>query len=164
MAKIDTVHDDASLRLGVSRNLLIPVWLGTPEVVHMRILGRAVHGVVARYGTSFGWFNVVVSGRPVFSDAVRDELVKILKDPRHHALATAHVVMIPGLAGAAVRAFLSTVSLLGRVRWPDKTFSEPRAAAQWIAPLLDKSGREAWSADQVLTAQAEMTLKLASTG
>jgi hypothetical protein len=164
MAKIEIVHDDASLRLGVSRNLLVPVWLGSPEVVHMRILGRALHGIVGRYGASFAWFDVIVSGKPVFSDAVRDELVKILKDPRHQALATAHVVMIPGLTGAAVRAFLSTVSLLGRVRWPDKTFSEPRVASQWIAPILNQNGREAWSSDQVLAAQAEVTQRLASTG
>ncbi len=157
MATTDLLHDDASFRLGVRKNLVVPVWSNTPEVAHIRAFGRALAAVHATHGKAFGVFDVVVAGKPNVGDDTRDELLGILKDPRFDGHVAAHVVLIPGFQGAAVRAFLSTVSLVSRMRTVSKFFGEVREAAAWIAPHLSQGGREAWSARDVLEAVAVVT-------
>ena len=61
------------------------------------------------------------------------------------AQGAAHVILASGFTGTAVRAFMSTVILLGRPAVPNKVFSEPSAAAAWHLPLLAQ-GTEAWTA------------------
>jgi hypothetical protein len=163
MPRTDIVHDDEVLRMGVSRNLVVCAWANAPEVEHIRSLSRAAQGTIGRYKEHRAFLNLVVTGTPRFSDAVRDELVKFIRDTRLQGQGMAHVVSIPGIAGATVRAFLSTVMLLARPVATHKVFSELAPAAAWLVPKLTTGG-EAWTSAGVLAAAADTTGKGPASG
>ena len=150
------MHEDATLRLGVSRNLLIMAWSSTPESPQLRALTRAIASLATKHRHDCGTLNLVVAGIPRFTEEVRDELVKILRDPRHQVRASAHVVLTEGLAGVTTRAFLSTVTLLARSTTPHKVLGDVKQAATWMAPLLS-AGSVQWSVDDIVAAQGEVT-------
>jgi hypothetical protein len=156
MARTEIVHADDVLRLGVSRNLLVCAWSSAPDLEHVRSLTRAVHALGNRYHDHRAILDLVVTGTPRFSDGVRDELVRFLRDPRQQGQGGAHVVAIGGIAGTTVRAFLSTVMLLARPTMPHKVFGDISSAATWLVPRLT-TGTEAWTAAAVLTVAAEVT-------
>jgi len=156
MGITDIVHDDHVLRLGLCRNVVIPAWFNPPTVAHVRAMGRAIDNLARRHGPDFGMFDVIVEGTPKFSDDVRHELGKLVADPKSQGHGAAHVLVLPGFAGVAVRAFLSTIFLVSRGASPNKVFAELRAGAAWLAPRLS-TGREAWTTDEILAAQAEVT-------
>ena len=155
MARTEIVHDDACLRLGVCRNLVVNAWLESPTGIHAKAMGKAILDTATRSRMNFGVLNAIVAGTPRFTDDFRDEIVKVLRDPRVQGSGSAHIVTLGGFGGVAVRAFLSTVLLLGRSASPNKVFSDPRAAAVWLAPLLSTGG-ERWTSEEILTAYAEV--------
>jgi hypothetical protein len=75
---------------------------------------------------------------------VRNETIRMMKQTELFNLGSAHVILVGGFTGTAVRAFMSTTILLSRPRRPNKVFGEPEAAAAWLAPLLARGG-EPWS-------------------
>ena len=149
MLLFQTIHQEATFRLCVSENLLVAVWTEAPELEQMRAFGRALRALLSKHGRRTGSINLILSGTPRFTDTVRAEAVRLMKDPRLQSSCTAHIVLVGGLAGAAARAFLSTVVLLGRPATPSKVFGETRTAAIWLAPLLSQAGG-AWSIDQLV--------------
>jgi hypothetical protein len=154
-AQIEIVHHDPTLRAGISRNLFICIWTGTPEVAHVRVMRRSFQTLVTRYRERFGFLDVVVSGTPRFTDEVRNEVVRLIRDPNLQGRGSAHVILLPGLGGTTTRAFLSTVLLLGRSSTPAKVFGELSGGAAWLAPIVTDGG-EVWSAEEVLSAEAEL--------
>ncbi len=162
MPRTEIVHEDATLRLGVSRNLLVFAWSGTPESEHIRTLSRVHHTLAGRYHEHLAALDLVVTGTPRFTDPLRDELVRLVRDPRLQGKGTAHVVSMGGLTGATVRAFISTVILLARPAAPNKVFSEVAPAAAWLVPMLTTGG-EAWNTAGVLSVVADVTGKVAAT-
>lgn len=89
-------------------------------------------------------FNVVLSGKPDFSTEVRAETARVSALNDTFTLATAHVVLVDGLVGAAVRAFLSTSTLLAKPISPTKVFGAIAPASDWMLAHLEPSG-EAWT-------------------
>lgn len=157
MPRTEIVHEDATLRLGVSRNLLIVAWLGTPESAQLRALGRARAALATKHKADVGSLDVVLAGiLPRFTQEIRDEVVQMLRDARLQGLGSAHVALAEGLSGVTTRAFLSTATLLAHSSTPHRVFSELRPAATWLAPLL-AAGSVPWSVDDILAAQAEVT-------
>jgi hypothetical protein len=155
MPRTEKVHEDATLRMGRLKNLLVFAWFGPPEVVHVRALGRELQALSTRYRGEIAALDLLVSGTPSFKDEARDELVRLLRDPRKEGRGAAHVVEVGGLAGAAVRAFLSTVLLLARPARPNKVFADITPAATWLLPHLWRAG-EAWSVADVVAAAEEV--------
>ena len=143
MAELAIVHTDAILRVLTSRNVQVNVWSNAPTVEQIRIFGRSGVSLARRNPRGAGLINLMLKGTPSFSEEVRDETIKLMKQGSFR-LGTAHVVLLGGLTGSAVRAFMSTVTLLARSPVPNKVFGEPEAAAAWLAPLLAQ-GAEAWS-------------------
>ncbi len=158
MPRTEIVFEDATLRICSSRNLVVSAWSSTPEPDHLRTLNRALHAQDGKYREHRALLDLVVTGTPRFTDKVRDELVRLLRDPRAQGKGTAHVVTVGGLAGATVRAFLSTVMLLARPEAPNKVFGEVAPAANWLVPLLTTGG-EAWTTANVLAVVADVTGK-----
>ena len=144
MAALETVHADTTFRIFRSRNIQLNVWKDAPRSEHMREFRRigAVHN--RRHPQGSGLINMILSGTPSFSSEVRDETVKLMKETSMFRLGTAHVVLVGGLSGTSVRAFLSTVMLLGRPPLPNKVFGDMNSAAGWLAPRLAESA-EVWS-------------------
>jgi hypothetical protein len=163
MPRTEIVHDDAVLRMVVSRNLIVCAWADAPGVEHIRSVSRVAHGVVSRYKEHRAFLNLAHAGTPRFSDAVRDELVKLIRDTRLQGQGTAYVVSIPGIAGATVRAFLSTVMLVARPIATHKVFGDLAPAAAWLVPKLTTGG-EAWTSTGVLAVAADATGKAPARG
>jgi hypothetical protein len=157
LPRVEIVHEDPMLRLGVCRNFLIIAWLGNPESAQLRAIGRARAAMTTKHKADVGTMNVVLGGiLPRFTEEVRAEVVQLLKDARLQGLGTADVVLAPGLAGVTTRAFLSTSALVARSTTPHRVFGELRPAASWLAPLL-AAGSVPWSVEEILAAQAEVT-------
>jgi hypothetical protein len=95
--------------------------------------------------------SIAASVAPRFSDAMREELVKLLKDPKIQGVGAAHVVDIPGLSGTAVRTFISTVLLVARPGAPHKVFGKISEGAAWLVPLLSNEGQP-WTAAEIVAA------------
>jgi hypothetical protein len=151
MATVEIVHADATLRIGVCRNLFVLAWTGPPEAPHLRVMAKALQALAAKHDNDMAVLDVIVSGRPLFTDEVRDGLVRVLRDPRTQGRASAHVIEIGGLAGVTTRAFLSTAFLLARSPSPNKVFGDVASGAAWLAPILSK-GSQAWSAAEMVAA------------
>lgn len=144
MAALETVHTDATFRIFCSRNLQVNIWADAPTITQMRAFGRFGAAHARRHPRGAGLINLITSGTPSFSEEVRDATVKLMKEPDMFRLGAAHVVLLDGLKGSAVRAFLSTMMLIGRPPIPNKVFSDAESAARWLGPQL-APGAEAWS-------------------
>lgn len=155
MAELETVHTDATLRIVTARNVQVNVWSNAPTLEQMRVFGRVGAALARQHARGSALINVIVGGTPSFSEPVRDETVKLMKQAELYNLGSAHIILVSGFTGTAVRAFMSTAILLGRPHRPNKVFGEPEAAAAWLAPLL-APGAEPWSQAKIaaLVAQA----------
>ncbi len=96
--------------------------------------------------------DLIVSGTPRFDDDARKGITKLIADGALNPVGGAHVMLIPGVAGSAVRAFMSTALLLARPAAPHKAFGELPAAAAWLAPKLASATGEAWTAAEIVEA------------
>lgn len=150
MPALEPVHVDATFRIFSARNVQVNVWADAPTVEQMRAFGRAGAAHARRHPGGAALLNLITSGTPSFSEAVRDETVRLMKLPDVYRLGAAHLVLLAGFKGTAVRAFLSTVMLLGRPPVPNKVFGDAESAAAWMMPLL-APGAEAWSPEEIVS-------------
>lgn len=149
--------ENATARIAISRNVVTAIWFDAPRVkTELREMERAGKRVQAQYKQGSALFNVIVSGTPSFSQEVRDEVTRITADDTLFNLASAHVLLVDGLVGSAVRAFLSTALLLSRTKTPNKVFANVKTSAGWVCERLT-AGSESWKVED-LVAFVEGTL------
>jgi hypothetical protein len=141
----DVLYEDPTLRVWALRDLLGVAWFEAPTREQMVELQRLAKARARTHPKGVGLFQLVVRGTPRFTDDVRAEVDRITKE-NTFARGSAHIILVQGLAGAAARAFLSTVLLVRRSSIPAKVFSDLDAAAAWCAREIEP----AWHADQVL--------------
>lgn len=144
------VHADETLRILTARNLFVVVWSDAPTVKQMQQMARAASAHRRAHPRGTAMLNVVRGGTPSFESAVRDEARRLTSDG-YFTLAVAHVVLLGGLVGAAVRAFFSTIVLLGRPKEPTHVFGDAGAALGWLADRL-ATGGERWTRDDLQAA------------
>ena len=144
MAELETVHTDSTLRIVTARNVQVNVWSNAPEIEQLRVFSRVGVAQARQYARGTALLNLVLGGTPSFSEPVRNETIRMMKQTDLFSLGSAHVIVVGGFTGTAVRAFMSTTILISRPRRPNKVFGEPEAAAAWLAPLLAR-GTEPWS-------------------
>ncbi len=145
-----TVHQDATLRIWTLRELLIAGWFDAPVAHQMRILARAGKELGQAYPKGAGLANVIIRGVPRFDDDVRQEGIRMAREQTFRK-GSCHVVLVGGLAGAAARAFMSMVLLVGRKgvgdgASPAKVFGSSEDAARWFVPMLGAG----WSVAEVV--------------
>jgi hypothetical protein len=150
------VHEDPTLRIWAMRELLIAGWFNAPVAQQMRIVARAGKEIGHAYPTGAGLANVIVRGTPRFDDDVRQEGIRMAREQTFRR-GSCHVVLVGGLAGAAARAFMSMVLLVGRkgvgdTASPAKVFGDIDAAARWFSPMLGQH----WSIPEVVEVFAAM--------
>jgi hypothetical protein len=145
---VEYVHDDPSLRIATSRNLLVAEWTDAPTGDQMRVLEREGRKL-GRLHRQTALINLMVRGTPSFSNEVRQEVVRLSRDGALMTLARAHVVLAEGMVGAAVRAFISTTLFLARVPIPTKVLGSLETAAAWLVEPLSR-GTERWTEGDVL--------------
>lgn len=124
-----------------ARNVAFVGWRDAPshdDILAWHDLGRAM----AREERS-ACVDLVLRGRPRFSDDVRRASEALARDPGIFQLGFAHVLLIPGVAGSAVRAFIGTILLVTRPPAPAKVFGDVAGGMAWLRPRLDARWSEA---------------------
>ena len=116
-------------------NLFIAVWDDAPEEEQMLALGKYGRAFETAHGPC-ALLNVAASGSPRFSDEVRRIATDYTRDGTLFQSGRAHVILMTGFAGVAVRAFINTFLLLGNPPVPTRMFSSLDAAADWLGPLV----------------------------
>ena len=140
----EILHEDSILRMAVRRNVVFAVWNDAPAVAQIRAFQRAAELVSKRGRGEDVLVSVVVSGVPKFAEGVQDELVRVMKSRALFPLGTAHLIRLEGMAGVAVRAFLSTVKLLSKTPAPVGVFSKAEEALLWTLDRL-RGSPERWT-------------------
>lgn len=142
------VYEDGTLRQGYCRNLHVVAWYDAPSLDQMHAYGAAARSLSDRWGRKSGLVNVVVTGVPRFSAEVRDATAQYTREGAHD-VGAAHVILVGGLLGASVRAFLSTAMLLGRPPNPTKVFAGIDEAALWMARNFATRSDERWDSAEL---------------
>lgn len=132
----EVVHQDPTFAVVIDDRVVAAVWKDAPTLAQMRRLRAATDRHKKMFPDGGAFVNIVVSGTPSFSNEVRAEAAKQTSDNDTWGIATAHVVLVDGFAGIAVRSFFSTMTLLGRSKVPTKVFGDLDEATRWIASHL----------------------------
>jgi hypothetical protein len=151
MSSLEIVYEDQTLKQAYARNVHVAAWFDAPTVAQMHAYGRCARALSQRYGGQSCLVNLVVGGVPRFSAEVREVASQYTREGAH-GVGAAHVILAPGLVGTSVRAFLSTVILLGRPPNPTKVFGDIDGAAEWMARNLAMRSSEIWEAKDVADA------------
>lgn len=154
MSRLTIVHEDASMRQAVYRNVQIVAWYDAPSLEQMHAWDRCAQSVAGRWHGQSALINIIVDGVPRFSSEVREAVSEYTREGVHKAGA-AHVILVSGLLGSSVRAFLSTVMLLGRPPNPTKVFGTLEDAARWMAKNLNERSTQTWDEDELVRACRE---------
>jgi hypothetical protein len=149
----ETLHEDPGLRVVTRKNLGIAVWSASPDVSQIRALHRISDRFARSKPAGHALLSAIVRGTPTFSQEVRDELVKLLRH-RSYTLGTAHLVLLDGLGGTAVRAFMSTVLLIARPPAPHRVFGKQDDALTWLFAQL-RNAPEVWTQQELRDALAQ---------
>jgi hypothetical protein len=155
MGRTEIVYHDATLRQAYHRNLHVCAWYDAPNLEQMHAYGGAAKSLSMRYEGKSALMNVVVTGVPRFSGEVREAAAEYTREGAHSAGA-AHVILVGGLLGSSVRAFLSTIVLIGRPPNPTKVFGDLGQAGTWMAGNLNQRSSERWHPDDVVAVCREL--------
>jgi hypothetical protein len=146
-------YEDETLRVVTDRRLCVIRWLDSPAARHFGEVTRAfAHAVDHSGGAAVGLFNVVdARGKlPRFNDEIRRAAGDMTRAVTPGSAGAAHVILVEGLAGVAVRMFLSTLTLLSRAATPTTIHSTVAEGATWLSRELAGSP----TAAQIETAYA----------
>ena len=143
-------YADSTLRLTSLDNVITAAWFNAPEVEHMRIIDRLTRAVRRSEAVGFCFVNIAVDGVPRFSREVIAELERMAEYVTEKDLSTAHVILVDGLVGTAVRTFMSTVMLVTRPRDPNKVFADIESASRWTYGYLSRAGGYDWSLERLV--------------
>jgi hypothetical protein len=149
MATAETLYTDADMQIAAHRNLLLITFNDAPSAEHIRECGRIARSLARKHPGGIALLNLVLSGKPNFSNEMREESVKLNRDPSLFRLGIADVVLIPGFVGVAARSFMSTIMLLSRSPNPRSAFGKLEDADAWLAPRL-AAGGERWAKGDIL--------------
>ncbi len=148
----ELAFENETARIAIERNVVVAVWLQEPRVpAELREMERAGKKAALRHKGQSALFNVIISGRPSFSEEVRGEVNRITSDDTLFTAATAHVILVEGFVGSAVRAFLTTALVVSRTKTPNKTFGDVGVAAKWVNERLTAAKVDGWNEADLVT-------------
>lgn len=153
----EILHEDKILRVATRKNVVLAVWNDVPTVTQIRAFQRASELVAKRGQKDELLLSTVVRGVPKFTEDVRDEMVRMVKNRSLYPLGTTHLILLDGMAGTAVRAFLSTVKLLSRLPTPTGVFSKTDEALLWSLDRL-RGSQQRWAYSELKDALDEAIL------
>lgn len=152
LASVDILLENDRCVLATVRNVGLAGWRGAPSAQTF-VRGTRWDARFLRVSQRRAGALIVVTGRPDFADDTRRAANKLASEPKIFELGFAHVILMPGLAGSAVRAFISTVLLVARPPAPAKVFANSRDAVAWLASALSAHG---WTAEALPSAVDEL--------
>ncbi len=146
------LHADDTFVLANAGSLMVAVWFDAPRPEQIHVVARESKPIDARNARRTALAQFIVAGTPRFSSETRDAVTELYR-AKIFRLGTAHIIEVGGLKGAATRAFLNTVTLLGRGADRVKVFSDPAEGSTWMAGRLnydrERTGVE-WTGDAVM--------------
>ncbi len=125
-------HRDEILSLATDRGLCIARWSDAPKPHHFPLVTAAIRDAAEPRAALLN----VIDARgklPRFDEDVRRAAVEMTRAVTPIAAGTAHVLLLDGFTGAAVRMFLSTLTLLSRGSAPTTVHSSVTQGAAWLA-------------------------------
>ncbi|MBK8251731.1 MAG: hypothetical protein IPK82_03575 [Polyangiaceae bacterium] len=134
--------------MAARKNLALSVWTGAPSAGQIKTFYRHSERFVHAHPAGQILCSIVLRGTPDFSQETRTELAKMVKDHKLFSLGSAHLILLSGLAGTAVRTFLNTVVLIAKPTAPFRVFAEKGAAVVWLHTQLSKAP-EAWLNNEI---------------
>jgi hypothetical protein len=142
-------YSDDTLSAGTDGVLLVLCWWNAPTLEQMLIIDQISAAREKRLSQKTAYTQFVLEGTPVFTAEVRAIAERITRD--YYALGIAHCIEMPGLKGAATRAFLGGLLLIrgGRGEKPMKVFGDPQLSSKWLATRLPPDGAP-WNAARIL--------------
>lgn len=143
----ETIHRDEVLHVVASGPLTVAAWWNPPARPQIQALSRASQAQRERYGDRAALANLVVDSDPRLPSELR-EAAALIAEHGDSGAAAAHVVLVRGLPGVAIRTFFNTMRLLGRPRVPTRVFDDREEAARWLAGTLRPSDAS-WTARKV---------------
>jgi hypothetical protein len=126
-------YEDATLRIVTVRGLCVARWADSPLASHFSEVVTAMQAAADGSGRA-ALLNVIdAKGKlPRFNDEVRQAAGRMAKAITPISTGTAHVLLMDGFSGAAVRMFLSTLTLLSRASSPTTVHSTVSQGAAWL--------------------------------
>lgn len=128
--------EDAAMRLYAEQNLALAHWYGAPSVQHFVEIGRLAAQQRQEHEGGVAFATKVSAAKlPRLSLGMRRQLRPMLQQDRRD-LASAHIIELDGVAGAAARRIVSLVmTLLGHAA-PSAVFETVEDAAAFLGPHL----------------------------
>lgn len=136
MVVAEILAQDETFRLTKVGRVVLATWFDAPTLEQM----LRIEALGKQSGSDLAFCNVIVRGRPVFTEDVRRAAIRMVEEGRF-ARGAAHLVLAEGLKGAAVRGFLGMVSLVGRARARVRVFGDVPGAAAFLADLAENEPR-----------------------
>lgn len=136
--------------VAVCRNLVAVRWTGVPGREQLVALAHA-HRAARERGEDVLLLNDVycLTGTTRVEGRAYDQMVELVERCRDQTRAVAHVVEIPGAAGAVTRAFLGTLErIAGNGHARTATFETADAGAAWLARVGGADIVSRWRAMQ----------------
>lgn len=148
-------YSDDTLSVGSEGARLALCWWNAPTTEQMLEIERISAERERRLEQKTAYVQFVLEGTPVFTAEVRAIAERITRN--YYGLGIAHCIELPGLTGAATRAFLGGLLLIrgGRGEKPMKVLGEPLVASTWLAQRL-RAAEPSWSAGRVLAMREEL--------
>ncbi len=144
----EVAFENETARIATSRNIVVAAWAEAPRTtVELREFEKIGKRVSQQFEKRAIFANVIIGGTPSFSQEVRDEVTRMTRTPMFH-FGTAQIILVQGLAGVAVRAFLSTSFLLARTKIPNKVFGDLNFGVDWMHGRLCEGPIE-WKRDEI---------------
>lgn len=135
------------LRILGANGLVICVWTDAPNMTEVHRMDRIGQTQARANGGKCALLNVIINGAPKFEDDVRARVREMTQNGKPFNWAVAHLILVEGLAGAGIRAFLTTSALFNRSSIPKRVFGNKRDASMWLAKTLGND----WTAQRVET-------------
>lgn len=157
MSTLTTIHEDERVILARVRNVAFVGWRAEPQATHIREWHRLGKSIAREHPGAGACVDVVMGGTPRFPDDVRKASEELARDSKSFERGIAHVILMPGLAGTAVRTFIQTVLLVSRTAVPAKVVGDTRSASVWLGPRIADTG---WSDRALLTSIEELARAL----
>lgn len=143
----ETIHRDEVVHVVASGPLTVAAWWNPPARPQIQALSRANEAQRQRYGDRAALANLVADSDPRLPNELR-EAAAMIAEHGDSGAAAAHVVLVRGLPGVAIRTFFSSMRLVARPRVPTRVFDDREEAARWLAGIL-RRGDPSWSAARV---------------
>lgn len=141
---VEVLLTSPDLLLGRWGNLSVTLWRDKPTSAGATSLERHYRSMITRYPSGFVSLIVIGAGTPAPDESIRKLITSTMDGAGDHLLSVGVVLEAQGFAAAALRAALTSMSMLTRSRFPRRFVSSVGEALEWLsASVRDDEGRPA---------------------